>query len=52
MRAMRVANPRVREIQSEMENDEVVRLVYSYQSVIHMWEYTIVHITVHGDLYM
>ena len=25
MRAMRVSNPRVREIQSEMENDDVLR---------------------------
>ena len=25
MRAMRVSNPRIREIQSEMENDEVSR---------------------------
>ncbi len=27
MRAMRVSNPRVREIQTEMENDDVIRLV-------------------------
>lgn len=31
MRAMRIANPRMREIQSEMENDDVVRWVSSLQ---------------------
>ena len=27
MRAMRVSNPRIRELQSEMENDDVLRYV-------------------------